>query len=354
LKTQNLFILFLILKLNIYNGGEYKNYIHNLTSDDILFDQTLYSNKNFSKDKNVIIGIIESYSLYTILPFFKSLININFHHCDIIMFVRKVSIALIKYLKNIGVVIYEVPNIYKDIPIINVRWKMYIDFLKEKKNEYKLVFSADIRDTFFQKDVFKYYENYEPFLGVAIEDGTLDDDYNKKWIVDFVGEKIHEILKNERIICVGTIWGTLDKFLEFSEIFWEKLTSFPKSIEQGIANYLFYYEKIFEDSIVKSDNYGPIMTIGLTESKNIILDSNNNILNFKGEIAYVIHQYDRHSYLMIKIVNKFCPELLIFNEFKSQFNIIGFRQLLQLFLIIILLKVITKKGQDTNSADRNK
>ena len=96
------------------------------------------------------------------------------------------------------------------------------------------------------------------------------------------------------------------------------------------------------------------MTIGLTESKNIILDSNNNILNFKGEIASVIHQYDRHSYLMIKIVNKFCPELLIFNEFKSQFNIIGFRQLLQLFLIIILLKVITKKGQDTNSADRNK
>lgn len=343
LTIQNLFILFLVLKLNLSSEEEYKEYIHNLTDDDILFDQTLYSNNYLNNDKNVIIGVIENYSLYTILPFFKSLISINFHNCDIVMFVRNVSHSLINYLKNIGVVIYKIPNIYRDIPIISVRWKMYIDFLKAKKNEYKLVFSADIRDTFFQKDVFKYYENHEPFLGVAIEDGTLDEECNKNWILDFVGEKIHKILKNERIICVGTIWGTLDKFLEFSKIFWEKLSAFPKSIEQGIANYLFYYEKIAKDSLVKSDNYGPIMTIGLTDSKNIILDNNNNILNFKGEIASVIHQYDRHYDLMIKITNKYCPELLILDEIKSKFNILRFRQLLQLLLIILLLKVITKK-----------
>lgn len=351
MKMQNLFILFLVLKLNICNKGKYNYHTHNISIEDNSFTQTLYSKNNLYKNKNVIIGIIENYSLFTILPFFKSLISINFHDCDIVMFVRNVSHSLINYLKNIGVVIHKVPNIYKDIPIISVRWKMYIDFLKEKKNKYKLVFSADIRDTFFQKDVFQYYENHDPFLGVAIEDGTLEEDFNKKWILDFVGEKIHKILKNERIICVGTIWGTLDKFLEFSKIFWEKLTAFPKNIEQGIVNYLFYYEKIFKDSLVKSDNYGPVMTIGLTVSKNIILDSNNNILNFKGEIASVIHQYDRHSDLMIKIINKYCPELLIFDEFKNKFNIIGFAQFFQLFFITILLKVITKKRRNTNTAD---
>lgn len=34
------------------------------------------------------------------------------------------------------------------------------------------------------------------------------------------------------------------------------------------------------------------MTIGITPPKNITLDKDNNILNFKGEIAEVVHQYD--------------------------------------------------------------
>ena len=353
---HNLFILFIILKLNTCNEGVYSKKINNTNSDNILFNRTLYSNKNMSKNKNVILGIIEKFSLNIILPFFKSLINTNFQNCDIVIFVRNVSSTLINYLKNIGVFVYEVPILYRDIPIINVRWKMYIDFLKEKKDEYKLVLSADIRDTFFQKDVFKYYENHEPFLGISIEDGTLEEDYNKKWILDFVGEKIHKVIKNERIICVGTIWGTLDKFLEFSEIFWEKLVTYPKNIEQGIANYLFYYEKIFKDCIVRSDNYGPIMTIGLTKSNDIIVDSDNNILNFKGEIASVIHQYDRNSDLMIKVITKYSPELLIFNKFKNKFNILLFRQLLQCFVIIVLLKLIIKNWKDDKlkSSDCNK
>lgn len=343
---KHLFIFFLLLKSNICNEVVYKKSIINLTNDDILLNQTLYYNKNLSEGKNVLLGIIEKYSFYTILPFFKSFINLNISNCDIVIFVRNVSQTLINYLKNIGVTIYEISSKYRDIPIINLRWKMYTNFLNKKKNEYKLVFSADIRDTFFQKNIFEYYENHQPFLGIAIEDGSLDENTNKKWIIDFIGEKIHTIIKKERIICVGTIWGTSDKFLEFSKIFWEKLKAYPKNIEQGIANYLFYYEKIFKDCIVKSDNYGPIMTIGLTQPKDIILDANNNILNFKGEIASVIHQYDRKSELMIKVISKYCPELLFFNEFKNKFNIIIFILLLQFLVIIILLKVIIQKRQD--------
>ena len=115
---------------------------------------------------------------------------------------------------------------------------MYVDFLIKNKYKYKLVLHCDVRDTFFQKDIFKYYENHEPFLGVAIEDGTLNEFLNKKWIVDFAGDKIHEKIKNERIICIGSIWGTIDKFLEFSIYFWNKLIKYLAFIEQGIANYI--------------------------------------------------------------------------------------------------------------------
>ena len=187
---------------------------------------------------------------------------------------------------------------------------MYTDYLKENKNKYNLVLHTDVRDTFFQKDVFKYYEDYEPFLGVAIEDGTLQEKVNKRWIIKFAGEKKYRKIRNERIICVGQIWGTADKFLEFSNIFWEKLQANPGAVEQGMGNYLIYYEKVLNDYIIKSDNFGPIMTIGITKPNIIHLDSDNNILNFRDEIASVIHQYDRKKYILKIVINKFCPELI--------------------------------------------
>ena len=255
--------------------------------------------------KNAILGIIHNYSLDIILPFFNSLFSANIQNCDIIMFVRKVSLTLINYLKRMGVLVYTIPEKYNNIQVINLRWKIYKDFLKTKKSNYNLVLSADVRDTFFQKNIFEYYENHEPFLGISLEDGSLKEKLNKKWIIDLAGEQKHKSIQNERIICIGTLWGTSDKFLEFSIIFWNKLNANPNSIEQGICNYLFYYEKIFNDCLVKSDNYGPVMTIGLTNVSNLIFDSNNNLLNFKGEIAAIVHQYDRKPDIVKKINYKY-------------------------------------------------
>jgi hypothetical protein len=53
--------------------------------------------------------------------------------------VRNVSTKIINYLKSIGVIVYEVPSEYKRISTINVRWKMYIDYLNENKNKYIII-----------------------------------------------------------------------------------------------------------------------------------------------------------------------------------------------------------------------
>ena len=301
----------LFLYFNIIILIKCQLYLNITKEPDIKYiNQTFHSDNSSENKKNIILGIIEKYSLNTILPFFKSYIYSEFKNCDLVIFVRNVSTKIINYLKSIGVIVYEVPSEYKRISTINVRWKMYINYLNENKNKYNLVFSADVRDTYFQKDVFENYKNHEPFLGVAIEDDTLNEKYDKKWIIDYVGVEKHKIIQHERIICVGTLWGTYDKFLEFSIMFWDRLISNPNAIEQGIANYMFYYEKIFKDCILKSDNFGPVMTIGVTKRHNLILDSQDNILNFEGEIASVIHQYDRKPDIVEKVLRKFCPEIL--------------------------------------------
>lgn len=133
---------------------------------------------------------------------------------------------------------------------------------------------------------------------------------NKNWIINAYGEDLYKTIENERIICIGTIWGTVDKFSELCKIMWEKLNSKwsikNKVIEQAVTNFLIYHDKMFNEFLIKSfNNNGSIMTIGLTNDSNIKLDDKNNVLNGNGEIAAVVHQYDRKQFIVTKINKKF-------------------------------------------------
>ena len=222
---------------------------------------------------------------------------------------------VIDRIQSYGVLIHEIPiQEFKNMKIINYRWKLYANFLQNNKDKYNLVFTADIRDTIFQQDVFNYLPNNSQYLGIALEDCTLSERINKKWIINAYGKYLHKTLKNQRTICIGTLWGTVDIFLKFSHIMYEKLSSEwsinNKVIEQAVTNYLIYHERLFNDYLIKSDNRdGKIMTIGVTKSEKIFLDIENNILNGKGEKAAVIHQYDRKPRIRDLIINKYCPEI---------------------------------------------
>ena len=281
------------------------------------------NHSNFIK-KNLIIGAISNYIWKDIAIYFKSFNMVGFENCECVMFVRNMPKKTINKIKSFKVIVYKIPNKFKNINIINCRWKIYKDFLKNNQDKYNMVFTSDIRDAFFQKDIFKYYKSEKSFLGVAIEDSTLSEATNKKWLIDAYGEELHKTIKNENIICVGTIWGTFNKFYEFSSLMWENLSSewsFKHNIiEQAVANYLIYHEKMFNDCLLKSENKdGQVMTIGLTFRGNININSENYILNGKREIACVIHQYDRKPDIQTKIIDKYFPEIKdnISNEISS-------------------------------------
>ena len=38
---------------------------------------------------------------------------------------------------------------------------------------------------------------------------------NKKWILNYAGKQKYKFIKNEAIICLGSLLGTPDKFLNF-------------------------------------------------------------------------------------------------------------------------------------------
>ena len=77
------------------------------------------------------------------------------------------------------------------------------------------------------------------------------------------------------------------------------------------------------DSILRNENKdGPFLTIGISKPESFMFDTEDNILNIKGEIPAVIHQYDRHKKIVIKVLNKFFNNLTEENDDENQ---IGYR-----------------------------
>ena len=283
-----------------------------------------------------MLSIIVKYSLKKILPFLKSFIKNSFENCDVVFFINQISHTVTNYLNSLGIILCEIPgklddprNIYK------YRWKFYRDYLVENKEKYNIVLSVDAKDTIFQTEFFKIYENYKPFIGFSYENEYIKKSNDKILIINNFGIDMFKKIENKRIINSGTIWGTLNEFCQFSNILYEKLLVYPQIIDQTLVNYLIYHEKILSHCLqIISDEYGPVITIGLTKRENIFLDAQNNIFNNKGYIYSIIHQYDRHPDLKQIMVNKYCPEITNIT------NIIRFFIILESFTIILLLKTL--------------
>ena len=291
---------------NEHNTNENNKELTSLNIKDSI-NENLNENSNF-KRKNLIIGAVIYYEWEKMSTFFKSYIRAGFENCEIVMFVRDISQKTLSKMKSYGIIIYDIPDKFKKMTISNYRWKIYEDYLSENKNKYNLVFTGDIRDTFFQTDLFNSYEKKNSFLGIEIEDGNLSNKYNKKWLISLYGKDSYRAIEHERIICIGSVWGAVDKMIDFTRMMWENLSSkkaFKFNVfDQAPANYIIYINKAFDNCLVKSDNKnGLVTTIGLTNITDIHLDSENNILNGNGEIAAVIHQYDRKEEI-IKILNE--------------------------------------------------
>ena len=249
--------------------------------------------------KNLLIGAITNYGWDDIAPFFNSYVQAGFENCECVMFTGGMLERTVAKMRSCGVDVRPIPEELLPEPIINTRWKIYADFLSDNRDKYNMVITADVRDVIFQQDLFKLCDDSKPFLGIALEDGLIGENgTNTKWIIDAYGNEIYQELKDETIICVGTVWGKAEEFLKYSQIMSDILNSEWAArrnvIEQAVGNYIIYHDKMFADVLSPSTNAdGPVMTIGLTDTKDIHTDSAGNVLNGKDQIAAVVHQYDR-------------------------------------------------------------
>ena len=275
--------------------------------------------------KNLLIGAITNYTWDDIAPFFNSYMQAGFENCDCVMFTGNMSEPTLARMRACGVKILPIPERLLSGCVIDYRWELYSNYMLEQVNNYGLVFTADVRDAIFQRDVFSFYDTSKPFLGIALEDCNLTQPCNKNWLISRYGYEVWDSLKDRRTICTGTVWGTAQVFLDFSLLISEHInsTDYPyyKVCDQAAGNWLIYYVNNFAELLKPSTNYdGPVMTIGLTDAKDIHIDSAGNVLNGKGEIAAVVHQYDRKPQVIHLVVKKYTADMSLFAKLKLKHN----------------------------------
>ena len=298
----------------------------------ILTEENTKTNK-IDQKKNLILVAITNYKWNNLVIFFKSYQKSNFENTDFVVFSHNQDEETIDKMKSFGAIIHPFPEELQNVNITESRWKIYSGFLKSNLDKYNMVFICNVIDTLFQKDIFQYYKNIKKsFIGMALEDAFLSrEPINRGWLVKSYEEEYAKTLKNERVIYIGTIWGTVDKIIEFSDKMYEVMSSeYSKQInavDQGVGNYLIYHDKMFKDCIIFSENRdGPVMTLGSAQPSFINFDSDKNILNTIGEVASVVYQYECHYDLRKNAVMKYCPELEkeFFGKPKSDVNITVF------------------------------
>lgn len=92
----------------------------------------------------------------------------------------------------------------------------------------------------------------------------------------------------------------------------------------------------------------PFLTIGISKPGSFLSDIEDNILNIKGEIPAVIHQYDRHKIIVIKVLKKFFNNLTEENVDKNQIEYRNYNNIISSNLYNISNNKIIQKGYNHN------
>ena len=252
--------------------------------------------------KNLVLGVAKGYGWDMLEPFVTSFSK-NCRSAELILFVDDISAFTRERLIQSGVLLKPFPDEMKRGIPNNTRWKIFSDFLETHGDAYEQIFITDTRDVIFQVDVFAAFENLPNYLGLTTEADIIGGDSagneNYIWLVDCFGKAAADKLSDKKIICDGTVIGTIAEMKIFTAKMWQAVSAAERSVnfrihDQAVANYLVYNNLLPIKNLIEIDIDGEIFTMALADEFSV---HGENILR-GGKIPAVVHQYNRHDDLI--------------------------------------------------------
>ena len=252
--------------------------------------------------KNLVLGVAKGYGWDILEPFVVSFIK-NCSSAELVLFVDDISDFTRDHLQRAERVhVVDIPAAYKEILIIHSRWKMCADFLKSYGATFEQAFITDTRDVIFQSDLFEKFKCHSNYLGYTTDADIIGSDkvYNYAWLESCFGKAEADKLADKKIICCGTVIGTINEMKIFCRIMWDALKD--KIIwghEQATMNYLVYNNLLPIKNLIEIDvEHGEIFTMALTNNFSVHGDL---ILRPDGKISAAVHQHNRHQETILLI-----------------------------------------------------
>ena len=270
--------------------------------------------------RNLVMGLAKGYNWYILEPFVRSFIK-NVPSADLVLFTDKFSPFTLDRLQSIGggrIKIEPYPEYAKNARPNNIRWKIFLDYIKIHGANYAQILTSDTRDVIFQSDIFKEFENQSNYLGYSTEGDNIKGEKSKcvlnyDWLIESFGKAVADKFADKEIICDGTVIGTTNEMKIFFEKMIEYMPNFNSGHDQIVMQYIIYNNLFPLENLIKISYYdGAIFTTSVYATYNPIKTRDNFILSPNGRIPAVVHQYDRPQ----KELNDFVERIYRQRDFK--------------------------------------
>jgi len=194
------------------------------------------------------------------------------------------------------------PELMEEASIHVRRYPLYRMFLQQQGSVFQRVLFTDVRDVVFQREPFAY-QFPDADLWFVFEDQSMTIGkcaINSLWTREVFGEEVLKGLSRCKISCSGTVYGTYAGIMDYldamiSEFIARRVTHH----DQAVHNYLIH-TGVLSRYHVFSNEAGPVLTLH-HRARALKTNARRELLNDKGDVALLVHQYDRDLVLSWRI-----------------------------------------------------
>ena len=194
-----------------------------------------------------------------------------------------------------------------------IRYWAALDYLRSHHPAAGRVLLADSRDIIFQRDPFTIPPDPERPLDVFLEDYFRDfanSGINRGHVVPCFGSDAVQrvfLTPPRSVSCSGVTMGSRAAVLRYLRLMWSEMRKPIYSAQclehdQAFHNWLLWTGRLSPVRAWTNED-GPVTTIGWPE--HLYRDRFGRVLNRRGELVHLVHQYDRRKRLIASLGRRY-------------------------------------------------
>lgn len=247
-----------------------------------------------------------------------SLRRVN-EHAEMVFFTSGVHEDVAPLLESVGLVpcvFGAEPEPWSAMEVATRRWYIFRRYLEEHPEfNASWVLAIDARDTYFQRDPFTMPRAPGDDLHVYLEGmySIGSSDWNSNVISACYEQRVLNAVFSKPISCSGTVYGSYAAMLVYLRAMEREIletASFGQCMsaggrDQGFHNVMLHTGRLAAAGLrVRqfSNDDGPIQTMQFAHT---FRDTLGRVLNQRGEVAYIVHQWDRKKEIVDMILTYF-------------------------------------------------